>query len=321
MTPKQAAEAAFELREPAGLVPHFELQFQLAQDLFGEQHTPSLDHLQGAEHEAELRRNAELYVREAERLDYCIIPINMGPGHGPDFVETIRLVHEAVGETRMIAVMTDPTMSIPNGANMMDLVMRLAEDPDGMKQASEAGVQAELERVKPLRDAGASVGLMCADYCFNDGPFLSPDMFREFVTPFLTEAISGLRELGFYAVKHTDGDIMPILDQLVEARPHAIHSLDPMAGVDLKGVKEMIGREVALCGNVNCALMQSGTIEEIRADSLRALRDGMPGGGFFFCSSNTPFVGMALENYLAILDVRQRHGRYPIQEGQFEARV
>jgi hypothetical protein len=31
--------------------------------------------------------------------------------------------------------------------------------------------------------------------------------------------IQGYRELGFYTIKHTDGNIMPILDQLVEANP------------------------------------------------------------------------------------------------------
>jgi uroporphyrinogen decarboxylase len=30
---------------------------------------------------------------------------------------------------------------------------------------------------------------------------------------------------------------MPILDQLVAANPHALHSLDPQAGVDIAEVK------------------------------------------------------------------------------------
>jgi uroporphyrinogen decarboxylase len=179
-------------------------------------------------------------------------------------------------------------------------------------------VKAELERnatdtldfARRMVDAGVEAFLMCADYCFNDGPFLSPRMFREFVTPYLARVIAGMRDMGAYTVKHTDGDIMPILDQLVECRPHAIHSLDPMAGVDLKLVKSLVGDKVALCGNVSCAILQTGTIDEVIADSERALHDGMPGGGFVFCTSNTPFIGMPLENYLAMLEVRRRLGRY-----------
>jgi uroporphyrinogen decarboxylase len=207
-------------------------------------------------------------------------------------------------------MMGDGTMSIPNGSNMMALVEDIAEKPDELKARLKNNVKGTIEWAKVLRDAGATACLMCADYCFNAGPFLSPTMFREFVTPYLTASVADLRELGFYTIKHTDGDIIPILDQLVEARPHALHSIDPQAGVSLKKVKEMVGDKVALCGNVHCGMLHNGTKEQIIEDSKRALRDGMPGGGYFFCSSNTPFRGMPLENYLAMLDVRKSLGRY-----------
>ena len=70
--------------------------------------------------------------------------------------------------------------------------------------------------------------------------------------------------MGFYAIKHTDGNIMPILDQLVEANPHALHSLDPQGGVDIAEVKRLYGERVCLIGNVNCGKLDTGTDEEVR---------------------------------------------------------
>ena len=70
--------------------------------------------------------------------------------------------------------------------------------------------------------------------------------------------------MGFYAIKHTDGNIMPILDQLVQAGPHALHSLDPQGGVDIAEVKRLYGDRVCLIGNVNCGLLDTGTDEEVR---------------------------------------------------------
>ena len=89
-------------------------------------------------------------------------------------------------------------------------------------------------------DAGVDSFILCSDYCFNSGPFLSPAMFREFITPYLAQIIEAIRADGAYAIKHTDGNIMPILDQLIECRPHALHPLDPMAGVDIKEVKALV---------------------------------------------------------------------------------
>lgn len=313
MTPKQRAVAAFDLRAPDDIVPTFELQFQLAEELLGKRHVSDkeLDEAPSAgARERMLRDNAHLYIEEAERLDYSIIAVNMGPGRREYMVETLKEMRRLSGDKYLIAVMADGTMSIPNGSNMMQVVEDIAERPEQVHAGLAASVKGTIEYSAFLRDAGADTALMCADYCFNDGPFLSPTMFREFVTPYLTMAVAGLRDLGMYTVKHTDGNIMPVLDQLVEARPHALHSIDPQAKVSLAEVKRLVGDKIALCGNVHCAMLHNGTIEQVIEDSKRALRDGMPGGGFFFCTSNTPFKGMPIENYLAMLDVRKQFGRY-----------
>ncbi len=312
MTPKERAIAAFELREPDDIVPTFELQFQLAEELLGKRHVTDqeLDSATPNERDRLIGQNAELYVEEAERLDYSIICVSYGP-HKLDYqIETFKRLRALAGNRCLLGMMADGTMGIPDGAHMMVLVEEIVEQPDQLKARLSANVKGTLEMAAVLRDAGADVALMCADYCFNAGPFLSPRMFAEFVTPYLAEAIAGLRELGLYTIKHTDGNIMPILDQLVEARPHALHSIDPQAGVDLKKVKQMVGDKIALCGNVHCGMLHNGTKEQVIEDSKRALRDGMPGGGYFFCTSNTPFKGMPLENYLAMLEVRREHWRY-----------
>jgi len=69
--------------------------------------------------------------------------------------------------------------------------------------------------------------------------------------------------MGFYVIKHTDGNIMPILDQIVETHPHALHSLDPQAGVDIAKVKCLVGNKVCLIGNVNCGILQTETKQEV----------------------------------------------------------
>ena len=151
---------------------------------------------------------------------------------------------------------------------------------------------------------------MCADYCFNDGPFLSPAMFDEFVTPYLARLTDGYREMGFYVIKHTDGNIMPILDSLAATRPHALHSLDPQGGVDIAEVKRRVGDRLCLIGNVNCGLLDTGTDAEVIDSARYALRSGMPGGGYVFATSNCIYTGMRLERYELILDVWRTHGNY-----------
>lgn len=90
----------------------------------------------------------------------------------------------------------------------------------------------------------------------------------------------------------------------------AIHSLDPQAKVDIRKVKELVGDKVCLCGNVNCALMQTGTDEEVIKSAEYALTYGKPGGGYIFCTSNVPFKGLSADRYRLILNVWKRIRKY-----------
>jgi len=247
-------------------------------------------------------------IRLFEKLEYAIIPI-----HYLNFehqLETARIIRKMTGDKFMLTRHGDGTFSIPDGNDMYDFAYRIADDPEGVHKDAEDMANKAIEANKKAIDAGFDSFILCSDYCYNTGPFFSPQMFREFITPYLHRIIRGIRDGGAYAIKHTDGNIMPILDQLAECEPHAIHSLDPMAKVDIKEVKRLIGHKICLCGNVNCALMQTGTEEEVIASAEYAIEHGKPGGGYIYCTSNVPFHGLPLDRYLLVLDVWKKHREY-----------
>ena len=91
---------------------------------------------------------------------------------------------------------------------MLDFVYRLKDEPDKVKEEAQRRVDEALERAEQIRTPGGLDGFaLCSDYCFNSGPFLSPKMFREFITPYLKQLIEGYKSLGYYVIKHTDGNI------------------------------------------------------------------------------------------------------------------
>jgi uroporphyrinogen decarboxylase len=98
---------------------------------------------------------------------------------------------------------------------------------------------------------------------------------------------------------------------LVETNPHALHSLDPQAGVDIAEVKQRIGERLCLIGNVNCSLLDTGSEEDVIQSTRYALQHGMPGGGYIFSTSNCIYTGMPLKMYELMLDVWQKEGNYP----------
>ena len=105
---------------------------------------------------------------------------------------------------------------------------------------------------------------------------------------------------------------MPIIDQLVECRPNALHSLDPMAGVDIKEIKNRWGSRMCLIGNVNCALLQTGSDQEVIDSATYAITHGKSNGGYIFSTSNIVFKGMELERYWLMQEVWKKHRDYPV---------
>ncbi len=314
MTPKERFIAALERKPVKGRVPHFELVFFLTMEAFGKVHPSHRSYHQWdqmSETERRLHRKeiAEIHIKTAVEFEHSAIFLHPNPGTADEKKRLIEIVREISGDEYFLMMHGDATFGVPSGEKMLEFTYRMQDEPDKVKQEAGEWVDRTLEMAEELRGHLDGFAL-CSDYCLNTGPFLSPSMFSEFITPYLSKLIKGYRDMGFYAIKHTDGNIMPILDQLVQANPHALHSIDPQAGVDIKEVKRLYGDKICLIGNVNCGLLQTGTDEQVIESARYALRWGMPKYGYVFSTSNCVYTGMPLERYRLMLDVWRKHGIY-----------
>ncbi|NQT54253.1 hypothetical protein HQ576_19505, partial [bacterium] len=175
MTPREQAIAALEGRRSEGLVPHLELEFQLSEQLVGR---PALrrDHLKDAspaERDRALHANVEHWLEVCERLDYCVLT-GLHWLDVDDQIESFRIVRQMAGDRYMLSAFIDGTAGIPNGTHMADEAFRLHDRRDEVLAAYDQMARDSAEVGKRLIAAGAEVVFMCADYCFNDGPWLSP---------------------------------------------------------------------------------------------------------------------------------------------------
>jgi len=312
MTPRQRAIAALRRQPPQGKVPHLELEFQLSEQLFGHPalRREMLEGVTGARRQDMLKRNVEHWIKVAERFELNVIT-GLHWLSGEDQASSFRYVRELSGDSYMLSAFADGTWSIPSGKDMTEHVVFLTEREEEALEQAQQNCERGIKAGRELIAAGAEIIFMCADYCFNDGPFLSPRMFARHVTPFLRQLVAAYQEAGAFACKHTDGNIMPILDQLASTGIDALHSLDPMAGVDIREVKRLIGDRVTLIGNVNLAYVQAGTREQIEQSARYCLEHGgVREGGYIYATSNCIFQGVPLENYEFMLGLRDRLG-YP----------
>lgn len=314
MTPRERFIAALERRPIPGRVPHFELVFFLTMEAFGKVH-PSHRYYdqwqQMSDTERHMHRSdmAQLFVDTAERFEHDAIFVHPNPGGVEEEIRLLDAIRDIEHGKFFLMLHGDPTFAIPNGEQMEELSVRMNEEPESVEAEAQRSLDRHLRRADRLQAHGALDGFaLCSDYCFNTGSFLPMPWFDRFITPYLNKSVKEYRDRGFYVIKHTDGNIMPILDRLVGCNPHALHSLDPQGGVDIAEVVRLVGDQVCLCGNVDCGKLQTGTDEECVESARYALQSGMKAPGYIFSTSNCIYTGMSLERYELVRRVWRDEG-------------
>ena len=316
-THKQRFAKALRREKITGHVPQFELVFFLTMEAFGRVH-PSHRYYsqwnQMSTHEKELHLQdmADLYIKTAQRYNHDAIFVHPNQANLPETRRLLEIIREKTGDEYFIVMHGDTTLSIPTGEDMMEVSVQMYEDPDSLHDQQNRWMEAAEKGASALAGTGLLDGFaLCSDYAFNVNPFFSPDLFAELVAPHLKECIDTYRRLGYYTIKHTDGNINPILDQIVGCGPDALHSIDPQGHMSLTEVRQKYGDRICTIGNVNCGLLQTGTEEEAVEDVRRCLREGMDGNyGFIFSTSNCVYTGLPLERYELMQKIWREEGIY-----------
>jgi len=172
-------------------------------------------------------------------------------------------------------------------------------------------LQVNMEIARQALRAGADIIVLGDDYADNRGPLFSPAVFGEFIQPRLKKMVDLIHEHGGKVVKHTDGNIWPILDAIVDTGIDALNPIEPAANMDIAQVKAGFGRRVCLIGNIDCGhLLSAGTTEQVEQAVRNCIQAAGGGGGFILSSSNSIHSSVRPENYLAMIEAWRRWRNY-----------
>jgi len=284
--------------------PHFEIVFQLEKEMFGMDWEPVR---QGVYDSAEQRQEAiekfydDMCFRLIDELDYAAV-YALCYEKGVDECHSISHLKKTVGDKAMVFTFNHRGVFwMPTGADMMDFVVTMFEKPEEIHAAARRKCDAAKELSKRQVDAGVDFIIQNTDFGYNKGPFISPEHFSQFVTPYMTELVETIHDLGVPVILHSDGDLREILDQIYSTGVDGYQSVDPQAFMDIKTVREQYP-DWLLMGNVACNLLQNTDEQKIRDAVKYCMEYGGIGKKYIFSTSNCIFAGMPPENYRIMLD-------------------
>lgn len=165
----------------------------------------------------------------------------------------------------------------------------------------------ELARAGGLECDGAFV---YGDIAYKNGPFMSPRHYREFVQPYHRRLFDAFHARGMPVIFHSDGDVRPILDDLLDTGVDCINPLESRAGMDVRELAPRYGDRLSLCGNIDVTVLATNDRERIRAELESKLGAAMPRAGYLYHSDHSIPPGVRLDTYRFVLDEVRRIGRY-----------
>lgn len=143
----------------------------------------------------------------------------------------------------------------------------------------------------------------------------SPDIFRHLSLPTIKHITTIAKQAGILTGIHSCGKEYDLVKMCAEETDlDYVNPLEipPYGDCTLAKVKEEFGSKIALMGNLHTTRVMLDTIEVVRLESLKAIRDAGQNGGFVLstgdqCGPNTPEG-----NIFEIVRVAKEFGQYPL---------
>ena len=183
-----------------------------------------------------------------------------------------------------------------------ELLMDVALDPNWVYEMASA----RFECTKKVIDHSLSLGMkpdgyfMVEDLGENRGMLFSPETWRSIYKPICKELGEFLAERGIDFWMHCCGNMLEVLDDLVECGLKVMQPLQVNAGLDAPSLRKKYGKKLVLYGNISAVVME-GPLEELDAELKRKIPLWREGGYIYHSDHSVP-NDVSFERYRWIID-------------------
>lgn len=183
---------------------------------------------------------------------------------------------------------------------MLDMLL----NPDIANQLLDIPYQYHLIAAKRLVELGVDMIWTGDDMGAQQSMLISPDMWRRYFKPRMATFIAELKAINpdLKVAYHTDGDIRPIIPELIEIGIDVLNPIQP-ASMDPAEIKKMVGDQLCFWGTIDEQFtLPYGTPADVRAEVLERLQTVGRNGGLILAPTHHVQLDTPLENFWAMID-------------------
>jgi len=238
----------------------------------------------------------------------------------PEWIDVSQVKAEALAHKGQYAILGGDWSPFWHDAidllGMEELCLKVYDDPPVVDAVMQHIVDYYATVSQRIFDAAADaidIFFIGNDFGSQNGPLVSPDIFRRFLLPHVQRLVDLGRGYGLITQLHCCGGFAPLIPMLIEAGVAGLQAVQPSCrGMDLRTLKAEFGDKILFNGAIDShhVLIES-TPEAVRAKTQEVLKIMMPGGAYIAgASHDTILEETPVENVLAMFDTVREFGRY-----------
>lgn len=180
--------------------------------------------------------------------------------------------------------------------------MDIALDPGFAGELLDRITEIQLVLIHRFIELGVDGGYFGDDYGAQKNLLFSLASWRQLIKPRLARLFAPFRERGLPVILHSDGQIQPILPDLVEIGLTSLNPVQPEA-LDHRWLAENFSGQLSFYGGVSTqTVLPYGKPEEVKAAVATCIHDLAPQGtGLLLAPSHRLMTDIPLENVAAML--------------------
>lgn len=235
----------------------------------------------------------------------------VGPDpHRPELYHDAERVIRTYGDEYWIVGVTVTTMFETAWAlrGYEQMLIDVAADPDLADRILEIPYRYHLAAAQKLVELGVDMIWIGDDIGTQRAMLMAPATWRRLLKPRVANFIATLKAIN-PAVKvayHSDGDIFPIVPDLIEIGLDVLNPIQP-ACMDPAEVKRRFGRQLCFWGSIDEQhTLPFGTPETVRREVLTRLQTIGQGGGLILGPTHHVQLDTPMDNFWAMVDTITR---------------
>jgi uroporphyrinogen decarboxylase len=153
------------------------------------------------------------------------------------------------------------------------------------------------------------------DLAMQNGPFVSPAMYKEMIKPYQAELFQFVKErTNAKLYYHSCGAVTGLLDDFVEIGVDILNPVQVSAtGMETDQLKKRFGKNLSFWGAIDTFdVLPNGSVRDVEKEVAKRIRDLAPGGGYILGSVHNMQSDVPPENVIAMYEAAQKFGKYPI---------